>query len=228
MKKLLAMFALVAVLLLFMGCTETPSEPEVTPENGETNNTTEPVEEPTTESNVFKGFVDWEPGMWVEWKSNDLITRMAIVEKSEGILKFQTESEMQGMNSISQIWYDENTMEMKKYITKTDEMVICFEGQEGDEPIDPNEDEAYEGKIPELGYGTYTTPTGKTVSVAKFGTPEGEYWVSDEVLFGVVKVKFGDEEQMILNDFGTTGAVNKITSEDIANCQDLGSMFPTQ
>ncbi|MCC7552579.1 hypothetical protein KO317_02845 [Candidatus Micrarchaeota archaeon] len=229
MKKILAMFALVAVLLFFMGCTETTKNTEIAPTNGETQeSTTESVEKPSTDSNLFKGFIDWEPGMWVEWKSDDMITKMAIVEKSEGILKFQSETEIEGMSSISQIWYDENTMELIKYITKTEGMVICFDGQTTEESVKLETDEAYSGQVPNMGYGTYTTPTGKTVNVAKFTTTDGEYWVSDEVPFGMVKISFGDIDQMLLNDFGTIGAVNKITSEDIANCQDLGSMFPTQ
>lgn len=163
--------------------------------------------------------------MWAEWISNDMTTKIAIVEKNNGIIRYQMETTMDGMDFVSQIWYDENTKEVNKYVSKTNDMVICFEGDQTEMP-NPEGDEQYVGQIPELGYGTYTTPTGKTVSVAKFESSEGEYWISDKVPFGLVKISLGKEDQLILNDFGMSGAINKITDMDIANCQDLNAMIP--
>ncbi len=223
MKKLLIMFGLVAVLLLFMGCTETKTQKNETENNTEIT-PPEPVEEVIPDTS-FKGFMTWEKGIWVEWKSNEgLNTNMAIVDISEGIIKFQTETTIEGQEAISQIWYNETTMTVTKFVSKTQGTVVCFDTISDTQTETLKEDEAYIGLTPEMGYGTYTTTTGKTVDVAKFKTPEGEYWVSEEVPFGIVKVTDGTNDLMYLNDFGISDAENKITSEDLANCQDLSSM----
>lgn len=79
-----------------------------------------------------------------------------------------------------------------------------------------------------LGAGTYTTPTGKTVSVSKYkvdvsGTV-GEYWYSNQVPFVIARsetnVTVAGKEitsKMELQDFGS-GAASAFTDKDFEKC----------
>jgi hypothetical protein len=80
-----------------------------------------------------------------------------------------------------------------------------------------------------LGTRTYTTPTGKTVSMNKYAYSKsgvtGEYWYSSEVPFSIVKsdtkmTVVGKEVNtlMELQDFGT-GATSAFTQKDLDKCE---------
>jgi hypothetical protein len=89
----------------------------------------------------------------------------------------------------------------------------------------PSEGGAYPADKPDLKYGTYTTPTGKTLAVAIYTTAQGESWVSSEVPFGIVKMISGGKTVMELQDYGTIGAKSLITDSEVENCQDLSAMM---
>ena len=240
MRKGFFALAFVAVFLLFAGCTETeettvdittqqPAQQpaETPPAIPETEAAVDEGEAVGGEISAFAGFPEWKVGMWSETESVEegVKLKQSVVEKTGGVIKIQTEVDFEGEEMVTQIWYDETTKEMTEMITKSAGMVMCFDAEQIEgmaEDVEPEIGETYEGQIPDIGYGTYTTPTGKTVSVAKFKSGATEMWVSDEVPFGIVKIaddSIGD--LTVLYDFGTTGAVNKISAEDLANCQTL-------
>lgn len=83
--------------------------------------------------------------------------------------------------------------------------------------------------VTSLGTGTYTTPTGKTVSVNKYKYDKsgmtGEYWYSSQVPFVIVKSEtnttvVGREvnTKMELQDFGT-GATSAFAQKDFEKCE---------
>ena len=125
--------------------------------------------------------------------------------------------------TIMQIWTETATGQAVKYVMKMGDQVICMDV--GESPYEPPETETpgeYEPNLPDISYGTYTTPTGKTVNVAKFAIGGGETWVSSQVPFGMVKVVDASEETtMYLYDFGTTGAQRDISKEEMENCQEM-------
>ena len=105
--------------------------------------------------------------------------------------------------------------------------VITTEPTNMPDTKDPYADGA-EG-VTSLGTGTYTTPTGKTVSVNKYryskGGVTGEYWHSSEVPFVIVKSEtnmtvVGREvnTKMELQDFGT-GATSVFVQKDFEKCE---------
>ncbi|MFA5381762.1 MAG: hypothetical protein WC356_01250 [Candidatus Micrarchaeia archaeon] len=228
MKKIPIVFVLVIGLLLLMGCTQTETETNGNLKEDNKEEIEIPTAEEKTVDNSFQGFMNWKEGMWADIRSIEgESTVMSIVEIKNNIIKFQTESIIENQESISQIWYDESSMKVIKFISKTDDMVICFDMIEEEQVELPKEDEAYLGKTPEMGYGLYTTPTNKKVNSAKFKAENGEYWVSNEVPFGIVKITDSQTDLISLYDFGTSGAINKISETDIANCQDLSSLIST-
>jgi len=125
--------------------------------------------------------------------------------------------------TIMQIWTEVATSQVVKYVVKTGDQVICMNVGESPEPPETETPGTYEPNLPDISYGTYTTPTGKTVNVAKFTIGGGETWVSSQVPFGMVKVVNASEETtMYLYDFGTTGAQRDISKAEMENCQEIG------
>ena len=122
--------------------------------------------------------------------------------------------------TIMQIWTEDATGQAVKYVVKMGGQVICMDVSQS--PYEPPETETpgeYEPDLPDITYGTYTSPTGKTVNVAKFAIDGGETWVSSQVPFGMVKVVDASEETtMYLYDFGTTGAQRDISKTEMENC----------
>lgn len=122
--------------------------------------------------------------------------------------------------TIMQIWTEDATGQAVKYVVKMGGQVICMDVSQS--PYEPPETETpgeYEPDLPDITYGTYTTPTGKTVNVAKFAIDGGETWVSSQVPFGMVKVVDASEETtMYLYDFGTTGAQRDISKTEMESC----------
>jgi len=125
--------------------------------------------------------------------------------------------------TIMQIWTEVATGQAVKYVVKMEgDQVICMDVNEN--PYEPPETEtpgAYDPNLPDISYGTYTTPTGKTVNVAKFAAGGGEVWVSSQVPFGTVKVIDDSEETtMYLYDFGLTGAQRDISKAEMEDCTE--------
>jgi hypothetical protein len=81
---------------------------------------------------------------------------------------------------------------------------------------------SYDPNLPDMSYGTYTTPTGKTVNVAKFKQQAGEGWVSSQVPIGMVKaIDASGKTTMYLYDFGTSGAHRDISGAEMENCTQV-------
>jgi hypothetical protein len=120
--------------------------------------------------------------------------------------------------TIMQTWTEVATGQVVKYVVKMGEQVICMNVGGSFEPPETETPSQYEPNLPDISYGTYTTPTGKTVNVAKF-TTESEVWVSSQVPFGMVKV-INDSGETInyLYDFGTTGAHRDISKAEMEDC----------
>jgi len=122
--------------------------------------------------------------------------------------------------TIMQIWTETATGQAVKYVVKMGDEAICMDVSES--PYEPPETETpgtYDPNLPNISYGTYTTPTGKTVNVAKFAAGGGEVWVSSQVPFGMVKViADGGQTPTSLYDFGMTGAQRDISKTEMENC----------
>ncbi|NWF77054.1 MAG: hypothetical protein HXY36_00380 [Chloroflexi bacterium] len=131
-----------------------------------------------------------------------------------------TMSEQEEM--IMQIWSDTATGEVVKYVVKMGDQVMCMNVGQSPEPPETETPSEYDPNLPDISYGTYTTPTVKTVNVAKF-TTQSEVWVSSQVPFGMVKViDDNGETTMYLYDFGLTGAHRDISKTEMENCIPMG------
>lgn len=116
---------------------------------------------------------------------------------------------------VTQMWLDA-TNRVVKYVMKMGDEVYCIIDVSQAEP--PESGTQYNPDSPDISYGTYETPTGKTVNVAKFRIGDVENWVSSEVPFGVVRVIASGTVQMELYDFGLTGAERSITRIEMEHC----------
>jgi len=121
--------------------------------------------------------------------------------------------------TIMQIWTEAATGQAVKYVVKTEDQVICMNVNQSPEPPETETPSGYDPNLPNISYGTYTTPTGKTVNVAKFAADGGEVWVSSQVPFGTVKViADGGKTPTSLYDFGMTGAQRDISKTEMEDC----------
>ena len=86
----------------------------------------------------------------------------------------------------------------------------------------------YQPTLPDITFGSYTTPTGKTVPVAKFKGNAGEGWVSSKVPFGMVKMidttVNPPKTTVYLYDFGLTNGQPELSDEEIAHCKTIPSL----
>jgi len=123
---------------------------------------------------------------------------------------------------IVQMWTDAATHQPVKYVMKMEGQVFCMDiGQSTYEPPAAETPSDYNPNLPDVVYGTYTTPTGKTVNVAKF-EQAGEIWVSSQVPFGMVQVlDTSGNPVMQLYDFGLSGAHRDISKTEMENCMQL-------
>ncbi len=143
----------------------------------------------------------------------------------------ETESVMNGESTVTQIWIDRGTGEAVLFLIKMGGMVMKMDITASQDTDVPGEDEPWdEPAAKELGTGTYTTPTGKTVNVTKYtltttwGTDE--YWISSEVPFGEVKDISDGEVFLELYDFGFSGAQRSISREEAENAEPFGINIP--
>ena len=67
----------------------------------------------------------------------------------------------------------------------------------------------------------YVTYTGKTVQATVYVWGSWEYWVNDDVPFGLVKSVFNGQTAMELYDFGNSGAKRDISKTEMENAQDI-------
>ena len=86
----------------------------------------------------------------------------------------------------------------------------------------------YQPTLPDISFGNYTTPTGKTVSVAKFKGDIGESWVSSTVPFGIVKMidttTNPPKDTMYLYDFGLANGQPELSDEEVNHCKTFPSL----
>lgn len=177
-------------------------------------------------SSGYTGFLAPAAGQWAEYvytNGEESHLKMEFIGQDTVDGKTCTGFEMTVSGeeeTIMQIWTEDATGQAVKYVVKTGDLVMCMDVSHS--PYEPPETETpgtYEPNLPDITYGTYTTPTGKTVSVAKFAIGGGETWVSSQVPFGMVKVVDASEETtMYLYDFGTTGAQRDISKAEMEDC----------
>ncbi len=246
--KAMGLFFLTIGLILSSGCmgggdeTTTTSEKTSYSETTTTQASASTTQAPgkKTDTELYTGFMEVSDGQWVEYvmESGDVETRQKMKNigtdtvngvKSTG---FEMEIDSEGQISIMQVWVDSSTQEPVKYAMKTQDMVMCMDiGSIEEEPPALGGEEGtpddYLPDMPNIVYGTYTTPTGKTVNVAEFISGEGEYWVSSGVPFGMVKMNdMNGETMMYLYDYGLSGAERSISKSEIENCMDLTEAMP--
>ena len=193
------------------------------------------------ESSIYTGFHRPQQGGWselviIDEEGKQSLQRSIYLGQAniEGVLAYGVETDANVLNntgSILQVWYDENTDEIIKMVSKgkQEEDVICV-SKSLMELIMPN----FEAYLPSVftpdkyhsmidyTYGTFTTETGKTVQVAKFiDEYQTEIWVSSEVPFGVVKGVFLPDNLTVVNlrDFGLSGATPVISLSEMTNCK---------
>jgi len=131
-----------------------------------------------------------------------------------------TMTEPRGEETIVQIWTEAATHQPVKYVMKMEDQVLCMDISKGTyESPETETPSSYDPNIPDISYGTYTTPTGKTVNVAKFTVDGGEGWVSSQVPLGMVKViDASGKTTMYLYDFGLSEARRDISKSEMENC----------
>ena len=177
----------------------------------------------------YTGFTAPAEGQWVEYVSStngeEPHQKMEYIGQDTVDGKTCTGFEMtfsEQEEIIMQIWTETATGQAVKYVVKMEDEVICMNVNQSPEPPETETPSEYDPNLPNISYGTYTTPTGKTVNVAKFALDGGELWVSSQVPFGTVQViDDGGETTLYLYDFGMTGAQRNISKTEMENCTQM-------
>jgi hypothetical protein len=177
----------------------------------------------------YTGFIAPAEGQWAEYvistNGEESHQKMEYIGQDTVDGKTCTGFEMtfsEQEETIMQIWTEVATGQAIKYVVKMGDQVMCMNVGQSPEPPETETPNEYDPNLPNISYGTYTTPTGKTVNVAKFATGS-EVWVSSQVPFGMVKViDDSGETTMYLYDFGTTGAQRDISKTEMENCTQIG------
>ncbi|MBN1543854.1 hypothetical protein JW898_00150 [Candidatus Woesearchaeota archaeon] len=174
----------------------------------------------------YSGFMELKAGQWVETVSKHdgqtIKTRTEVIENSPSVAKFQIITEIGGEETVAQFWLDRTKGKPTKYLIKSGGDVMCLDVSQMPEGSVPSDGGSYPADRQGITHGTYSTPTGKEVTVARFTTADGEAWVSSNVPFGLVKVVQEGRTVMSLYDFGTIGAKSRIEQSDIDSCEDAG------
>ncbi|MBU2561337.1 MAG: hypothetical protein KKD17_03490 [Nanoarchaeota archaeon] len=180
---------------------------------------------PTAKPAKYAGFMDLKAGQWAEVVTKSggetVKTRTEVIESSPSLAKFQIITEADGQETVAQFWLDRREGKPTKYLVKSGEEVMCLDVSQMPKGAVPSEGGAYPSDKPGITHGTYPTPTGKEVTVAKFTTSSGEIWVSSEVPFGLVKTVSNGKTVSSLYDFGTIGAKSRIDEADAEDCRDM-------
>jgi hypothetical protein len=177
----------------------------------------------------YTGFIAPAEGQWAEYvistNGEESHQKMEYIGQDTVDGKTCTGFEMtfsEQEETIMQMWTETATGQVVKYVVKMGDQVMCMNVGQSPEPPETETPNEYDPNLPNISYGTYTTPTGKTVNVAKFATGS-EVWVSSQVPFGMVKViDDSGETTMYLYDFGTTGAQRDISKTEMENCTQIG------
>ena len=180
-------------------------------------------------SGGYTGFIAPAEGQWAEYVTStngeESHHKMEYIGQDTVDGKTCTGFEMTITDSgqeetIMQIWTETATGQAVKYVMKMGDQVICMDvSQSPYEPPETETPDEFDPSLPDVSYGTYTTPTGKTVNVAKFAIDGVEEWVSSQVPFGIVKIiASGGETTMYLYDFGLTGANRDISKAEMEDC----------
>ena len=218
----------ILLLILFLGCAQTGPE-QKTP----TPTTTVTVTGESLEK-VYQGFKSVEKGDWAEWTYYSDGEKMTVKYIFAGretlngkeVYGLEFSAEMQGQKGIFQVWYYEDTGEVAKYVLKTPQGIFCLtptQYKPSDvEPTTETPDEYEPENIVKYNYeiGTYTTKSGKTISVVKIIKGNEEFWVSSEVPFGLVKVIRNGKTVMELDDFGS-GESPVISFDEVKSCKQM-------
>jgi len=248
----LGFILLITGLVVFCGCMggEKSASPTTT-ESSTTETTTSPTQTTTTakttaptttigagDAGIYTGFMEAGAGQWVEYvmmadgKESRHTMKNIEADVIDGVRCIGFEMEMSAEETTMQMWVDSSTNELVKYAIKIKGEVMCMDAGPALEnlPASGGEDgtpEDYRLDMPGMTFGIYTTPTGKSVRVAKFSSEEGEYWVSSEVPFGMVKtIDPSGETVMYLYDYGLSGATGTISKSEIENCRDMSVGMP--
>ena len=176
-------------------------------------------------SSGYTGFIAPAEGQWAEYvistNGEESHQKMEYIGQDTVNGKTCTGFEMtiSGQEeTIMQIWTETATGQAVKYVVKMGDQVMCMNVGQSPEPPETETPGEYDPNLPNISYGTYTTPTGKTVNVAKFATGS-EVWVSSQVPFGMVKViDDSGETTRYLYDFGMTGAQRDISKTEMEDC----------
>jgi hypothetical protein len=175
----------------------------------------------------YTGFMQAAEGQWAEYvistDGGESRQKMEYIGQDtvDGKACTGFEMTMSGQEeTIMQIWTETATGQAVKYVVKMGDQVICMNVGQSPQPPETETPSNYNPNLPDISYGTYTTPTGKTVNVAKFATTGGgETWVSSQVPFGTVQViDASGKTTMYLYDFGLTGAQRDISKAEMENC----------
>ena len=232
MKKTFAVLAMLLVAtVLASGCTQQPVP---------ANNGGEEQEQNQPPQNVFQPLAT-QPGSWAKvalttTSAKPVEFTYKYVEKTLGAVVY-TGMETETVSGSSLVMWekgkDTSTPGTKIYsLSKFGQITLCNSLTTAPDKMpvlsDPYEKPA--SGVTQLGTGTYTTPTGKSVTVAKYltsiGGITGEYWYSSQVPFVLVlsetNMTVADKEitsKMELQDFGTSGAISAFTDKDFENCE---------
>mgnify|MGYP001129421107 CR=1 FL=1 len=174
----------------------------------------------------YTGFVAPTEGQWAEYvvssNGEEYHQKMECIGEDtvdgKTCIGFEmTMAVPQGGENIVQMWTEAATHQPVKYVMKMEGKVYCMGITS--KPPETETPSSYDPNLPNISYGTYTTPTGKTVNVAKFTVDGGEGWVSSQVPLGMVKViDASGKTAMYLHDFGTSGAHRDISKVEMENC----------
>ncbi|MBW2964520.1 hypothetical protein KY363_03600 [Candidatus Woesearchaeota archaeon] len=174
----------------------------------------------------YSGFMPLKAGMWTETisksGSEQVKTRVELLEYSPTLAKYQFIVTEGDIEKVSQFWVNPSENSAVRYIVVSDAEIVCLDVGQFPSEIMPDSGSEYPAS-PGVSIGSYTTPAGKTVDVAKFSEGSDEAWVSSGVPFGLVKVVVGGKTVSALYDFGTIGASSRIAEADIDSCVDLSS-----
>ncbi len=225
------------------GPTTTLPGPTTTQPAGTTTTTSPTTTTPGSTTTIppevtYTGFMEAEAGQWVEYMYYDRgdtysKTKRAVGEDTidgKRASGFEIDVAIQDMETIVQMWIDSQE-NLIKYAMKIEGLVACMKLEDAEEEAPSLGGEKtpaeYIPNLPNISYGEYTTPTGKTVGVAIFTSGSGETWVSSEVPFGLIQViDTRGRITMYLRDYGLSGATRQISKNALDNCYDLTDGMP--
>jgi hypothetical protein len=201
--------AILIIFLLIIGCGGAATTPKA------------------AKKQTYDGFMEWKAGMWTETTvkegSNTLKIKTELLENSPGEARFQITTDKSGKYTIAQMWYNPATGKVTKYILKDDAGIQCMDASDAPKKRIPITGDDYPAGAAGVTLAQHTTTSGKELTAAKFPTKDGEVLVSSEVPFGMVKAVANSKTMIALDDFGTIGARDALSEEEIAQCEEKES-----